>query len=892
VIELPKKLLTLSIKKSLFIGYALLSLLITAIWFNSADLLIYTDTHFPFTNIEKYLERIFSIPDTAYFPTSYDIRHIILYTYAIPFIPFSDFWSLQLASLLQRIRLFMLLFFAFISISYFLFYISKVTGKKLSYIAIFIAALLYNFNTYAAIIIWRPSMPYLFHYTLFPLFMALSMQYFSANEKKHLLALMLLSFFIYPSYTIIHSLIFDFAVITILLLSTKNLFRKNLVQVIYALMKIFVGIFILSIPLILVTLSDPSLIHAKYSAITQITKSPEDLLVLIRYNSPNIIGALFYSGYPPLYTYNFGWYQTYTSYFEPIILIFTTGLLTLGILTCIKRRSGNPLLFGLLITWFVFLFLLTGSNNPFPEIKIWILQIRFFDMLRSVYARFGEYVILSSLPFICLGLSKIISLRKTKMYKGIASIFLASIILIPYLPVLNGDFLKVYTSKIPSNQVRFPNSYLFLNSLNDQKSDTDFLYITIPLSVNVKRRFWNNGTDGYIGPDIFPFILDGVSIREEKITRNILNLVIHGKFKEIQEILPVKYVILTFDHQFSSEVGKKALDNYFLIFEKQLRLIYLDSNLAVFELPSNVQNELKSWRVFVMSRGKESIANEIFSNSHYTIIHENLPLEVTYILPKYIGKAFDFTELNKIKINSTLDLKTSSNSYYIYPIYMVLPNVTERIYLAAEFKPTEKYWNIYTGFWSAETSKWNYTLITNSSSNKLTFIADFASNIISIKDNSSSKEFPIPEEWIKIINLRLGTPAHVSQNLGEIGIYAAKNLSEIAEIHDFVVEIYGDCPLIPPSNITTCIVESKRLSSTHFKVTINATEPFTLALLEKYSTSWNAYVNGEKILSTPLYGLIIGFWINQTGMLEITIEYQKLKQKLKTKKKSRGAYPH
>ncbi|MHA1834775.1 MAG: hypothetical protein ACTSV7_12400, partial [Candidatus Baldrarchaeia archaeon] len=89
----------------LLVVYMVISFLTTTIWFNSSDLLIYTDTYFPFMNIEKYLERVFTIPDIGYFPSFYDIRHIILYTYALLFIPFACFWSLQIASFLQRIVL-------------------------------------------------------------------------------------------------------------------------------------------------------------------------------------------------------------------------------------------------------------------------------------------------------------------------------------------------------------------------------------------------------------------------------------------------------------------------------------------------------------------------------------------------------------------------------------------------------------------------------------------------------------------------------------------------------------------------------------------------------------------------------------------------------------------
>ena len=128
-------------------------------------------------------------------------------------------------------------------------------------------------------------------------------------------------------------------------------------------------------------------------------------------------------------------------------------------------------------------------------------------------------------------------------------------------------------------------------------------------------------------------------------------------------------------------------------------------------------------------------------------------------------------------------------------------------------------------------------------------------------------------------------------------------------------------------NQPATILNYQRENPTKITAKINATQPFILAISEALDTQWTAYVNGKPHKPTTLYLCINGFYINQTGPLEITIEYepqkwfyigsiislttltactahltlthpktkhtlQKLKQKLKTKKKSRGAYPH
>ncbi len=863
-------------KMQLVLAYFLISFIVVTVWFSSSDLLVYTDTHFPFMNLKKYVERVFTILNTGYFPSSYDIRHLILYTYALPFMLFTAWWDLQLASIAQRLFLFLALFFSFCSISYFLSCISEITKQKLSRIAIFITALFYVFNTYAAIAIWRPFMPYILHYALFPFFLGLSLQFFSKNEPKYLLSTMLVSFFLFPSYTLTPSLFFDLIFVAILFLSVKRTFNRNIKQLFFSLAKVFATVFLLSIPLIAVVLSENSLIFTQYSDITSITESPQSLVGLIKYNSPNMLRALFYSGYPPLYTSHFSWYQYYTSQFEPLMLITVGFLITIGVIVGTNRKKGNILWFGLLFIWLAFLFLITGSNNPLPELKLQTFQIKPFDVLRSVYARFGEHAILASLPFVCLGLQKIISLRRSRLYMGIVSLLCYLLLVVPIFPVLNGDFLRTQSPYVPSDQVQFPTAYLALDNIDEQN---DFLYITIPASASVTGRLWNNGTSGYIGPDIFPFILSGASLSDGKIRDNVLYNILHGNFETFGKILPVKYLILTFDQLTTFDVQRLTVKNYHLILQKILKTVYSDENLAVFELPSQVQNGGESWRLLPLNQEVASIANDIFCSSYYTLVYQNLSLDVNYVLPNYFGKALTFAGpnngsviLNKMEIKSTLNLKTTTEGYYIYPIFIVLPNVTERLYLAAEFKPTEGVWNIYSGFWSAETLHWNFTLLTNSISGNLSFITDFTKNRIVIENDTTTMEFPIPEKWISLIDQRLENPT--LQNLGgEIGVYAGKNLTDIASVDDLVVKIYGNNS-VHFSNSSVPLLDSKRISPTSFRAIINSTEPFGLAFLETYDQLWNAYVNGKKINSSPLYGIFNVFWVNQTGQLDISIEYE------------------
>ncbi|GAI60923.1 unnamed protein product, partial [marine sediment metagenome] len=70
------------------------------------------------------------------------------------------------------------------------------------------------------------------------------------------------------------------------------------------------------------------------------------------------------------------------------------------------------------------------------------------------------------------------------------------------------------------------------------------------------------------------------------------------------------------------------------------------------------------------------------------------------------------------------------------------------------------------------------------------------------------------------------------------------------------------------------VTSFQAVSATKYIVHVNAQNPFMLAFAEAYNSEWVAKVNGKEYSSQALYGVINGFWIEETGELEITIEYK------------------
>lgn len=74
------------------------------------------------------------------------------------------------------------------------------------------------------------------------------------------------------------------------------------------------------------------------------------------------------------------------------------------------------------------------------------------------------------------------------------------------------------------------------------------------------------------------------------------------------------------------------------------------------------------------------------------------------------------------------------------------------------------------------------------------------------------------------------------------------------------------------SSITN--INYSQINPTRFIARTNASDPLVIALSAAYDPSWVCYTNGQKSRSFPLYGVVNGFWINQTGQLDIIIEYE------------------
>ncbi|OLD03489.1 MAG: hypothetical protein AUJ07_06310 [Crenarchaeota archaeon 13_1_40CM_3_53_5] len=75
------------------------------------------------------------------------------------------------------------------------------------------------------------------------------------------------------------------------------------------------------------------------------------------------------------------------------------------------------------------------------------------------------------------------------------------------------------------------------------------------------------------------------------------------------------------------------------------------------------------------------------------------------------------------------------------------------------------------------------------------------------------------------------------------------------------------------SPLSANVTSYQSTSGVELRVTAEASSPFVLVLTEPYDRLWTAYVGNDEVKPTPIYGLVNGFLVNQTGTVNIRIYY-------------------
>ncbi|MDY6931896.1 MAG: carbohydrate binding domain-containing protein [Halobacteriota archaeon] len=85
-------------------------------------------------------------------------------------------------------------------------------------------------------------------------------------------------------------------------------------------------------------------------------------------------------------------------------------------------------------------------------------------------------------------------------------------------------------------------------------------------------------------------------------------------------------------------------------------------------------------------------------------------------------------------------------------------------------------------------------------------------------------------------------------------------------------ESLGD--IFSPGDTPAEVISYEKIDPTRYIVKVKAQEPFMLSFAESYDPLWAAYVGDREYEPIPLYSVINGFLIDETGDVDVTIEYK------------------
>ncbi len=873
------------LKKYRIILLSILIVVFSIKWFNSG-VFFYTDTHIPLS-IDSYFQRMISVWD--FVSGRGDVRHLIL----LPYLIFIKIIYVCIANLtddvqikIQIIEAVIFLLNSFIIIigmerlSYLLLRENKINPNIITEILIGILTIFYLFNIWSITSIWRPFWPYIFHYSFLPLLIYSFLKCCDDKSAKNIFLMLITTVFISIGYTIPLSIIFDI----IILLCFSMTFKQNW-SVIRTLLIFIIFIGIINFPAFLVIITFPSITLEHISS----TISRVPISNLLKYNSPDILRGFGITGYPPFYSSkSMSWYTSIPFFSEPLYLTVYIVLLLFPIVSS-KRVSHNLSIIILFMLYLFFITFLSNNNTPFPFniITTNILSENIFQLFRSTYIRFGEYLVML---FVLINILSwgFLTIDKNKYKYGILILLFFFIGQFPLLVVsYNLQPWKNDNTNGPSIHTQIPEEYKSLLTEIESFSRTYTNIIIVPYPSSYSLMDW------YQGPSFFSLGSYGKIVLDYNTRSSILSNLAENTTPKLY----APYIIV-----YSQDTIVKDTDAILKnSFERLLTLSDFNNRFNKTGINNNNTKKLFIYKnedflsPFLYLNNTKNINNK---TDKILAIYQNEPVFISHIRSNYYSLSLtkDTFKNNSLLASFKIDInKFKSKEIYIYPLMISYlqkgANKTENLYIYLKFKSVNDN-EVVVEFGNGK--NWNYTkmkyITINPVSSEIIFNFYYDGNIYLGSTNSSS--IIIDSKNISIFNnglidlLKNDTFAPTFEvqfrtaNINVSDIFIKRWVFFQKKVPTTPEDIY----LIDMTeNITFIqIKDYKKINPTLYEVNIDSKNPFMLSFAESYDPLWYAQVtkiNGasaksEIIRSVPIGSVINGFRINETGNLKVKIEYE------------------
>ncbi len=553
-----------------------------------------------------------------------------------------------------------------------------------------------------------------------------------------------------------------------------------------------------------------------------------------------------------LYKYNTLWIL---ASFTPILLVLILYFITINSKGITNNKKVKISIFLII---FVFILGFDLFALVFPNFIVKSNMLLFLCRSLQKYSQY--FLIQIQLIIFILCISEIYKLKAKKsasfllLFVSMCLIFSSACAI--YAAYYNGSFFhKKMNVVIPEDVFKISK---LINKYNDANGKV-LLYPLTTHSYGYIEYSW-----GYAGPDIFHWLISSNviekhynQIQPKYVLNEINNIGSNAVDKNILERYNIRFIILRKSWDLSRSyhrpmipisVAKNYLDSL-----PYLTRIYEDKNFTVYEYIERTSD------IYIL-------------NNKYYMINKNEQL--SQIFNKPIKKEYNYYNVKNFEIYVEYKLIPKEKTYGNWKMdnYCIIDSDLIKI-------AVEPY---------GRTFVFVRYITKNGSELFKPYVFDFpydkfSKTKIKVKYHRNNiliyiNRIPFVNDTLKISRLRL-TKLVIGSNLGGYERFKGYICNLEIKINNKTIFEKKSLRCKHSESIQRISkVYSVRISPTLWKVQINATKPFMLSFAESYDPLWEArvYKNGklvEKVKPVPLYGVINGFWINETGNLTIILRY-------------------
>ena len=567
------------------------------------------------------------------------------------------------------------------------------------------------------------------------------------------------------------------------------------------------------------------------------------------------------------------YYDLYSSHAVLTVLLFVPFLLaSTALLFKNEKRKFNAYLMLIIL---VFIFLAKGLHEPLGSVNLFLYNyVPYMNMFREPISKFT--LIMISFLALLVGYSTE-KIAKTLKRNIVSKLFITTVILIFIIsafPIVTNP-IETKTEEIPySSYVKIPQYWYEANDwLNNKTGDYRILVTPLDDYYQVPYSWGYYGADSFLerfiqNPIINPSYAFSYAVNPNTIMlmnqlRDAIKYNGTDEFETIMKLLNVKYILQRndLDYEYMASTNRDMMNpekmRNFLSNQRNITLDKTIEELDIYEY-TQAQPYVRTFEFKQPQEYNVEIKNETILNLQWNFNSTN---QLNEWKNTTLENQFDAVcklslENNALKFelwNSTWGWKTI-NSPLITAQYDALYNFKldvkgenaqdVHIKIFEYDKNMEITHAEYVYYVADGTFDWKNVQINYAPKNESTTFIQLST----WNGHETSKPFP-NTIWIDNAEIQAWITKLTTPNIQQAIQTSIEN---------------------PPATI----IEYKKLNPTKITVKVNASQPFILAINEAHDPNWKAYLNGKIINSIPIFSVMNGFQVNQTGTLDIVIEYE------------------